>query len=393
MPHSKLEFNPNDTGTPPQTEINRDFWELAFGFNDRIGEAVYDPVTGEFLHWNSIYHRKHPDFASVADILRRWVFPDDLSYLGTEDGEGGVNLEGSPYARAVTGGEEGIPDPWSDWKLWSPNYEVEGAPVSRWMDGPLGGSIEDALNWAPRPRPFGDTIGRLNLSTTDRKPIVWLHFNAPDPKTALALTGWVRYSGTPEIDKKRAAIWFAEENLMDSTALRENPLVGEKNMIESYINGRFCVAITATVVGDNRLRRNCSPSGSTLTRQRTAIVDLGYERFRFRNRIERDGFRLYEPDPEPEFNSTYDVVEDFNRFADAAAQQLASDATAGSWTAPYIKTDVRLGDSFSGCEGMGINFQSFPEVVAIEYVKDPKAGYQTIYHLTDLRHAPDVGSE
>jgi hypothetical protein len=210
---------------------------------------------------------------------------------------------------------------------------------------------------------------------------------------ALLAPGWVQYHGSVDVDKKRAAIWISEDNLWDSAALRQDPHEEEPNMITAYLHNSFAVAITATVVGDQRLWRNCSPSGSTLTRQRTAIVDLGYERFRFRNRIERDGFRLYEPDPEPEFNSTYDVVEDFNRFADAAAQQLASDATAGSWTAPYIKTDVRLGDSFSGCEGMGINFQSFPEVVAIEYVKDPKAGYQTIYHLTDLRHAPDVGSE
>jgi hypothetical protein len=372
----------DEVTTDAEIEKAIKFWSEAFGLDDSVNEVERDPVTGKFLHWRSIYHRKHPDFASVADVWRRWIFPDDFSYLGAD-------LQSSPYKRAS--------GPWSYWEYFSPDLGFGGPPVSTWMDGMLGGSIQDALNWPPRPRPFGDTIGRINLSTTDRKPIVWFNFFHPplvfDPSLALLAPGWVQYHGSVDVDKKRAAIWISEDNLWDSAALRQDPHEEEPNMITAYLHNSFAVAITATVVGDQRLWRNCSPSGSTLTRQRTAIVDLGYERFRFRNRIERDGFRLYEPDPEPEFNSTYDVVEDFNRFADAAAQQLASDATAGSWTAPYIKTDVRLGDSFSGCEGMGINFQSFPEVVAIEYVKDPKAGYQTIYHLTDLRHAPDVGSE
>jgi len=363
---------------PQFVEIELDKWSEAFGHDDSVGELERDPVTGEFLKWTSKYHRQHPDFASVADVLRRWVFPDDLSYLGAD-------LASSPYAR--------VDGPWKDWALWSPFIEVEGPQVSIWMAGNLGGSVEDALNWVPRPRPFGDTIGRINLLTTNRDPILWLNFHAEDPLTALAAPGWVRCPAKPVIDAQRAAIWIAEDNLWASAALREDPLSSEGDMIEAYLERRLAVAITATIRGDGRLRHAPTPIGSTLTRKRTAIVDLGYERFQFRNRIERDGFRLPQPDPEPQYDSTYTVVDDFKRFADVAAAAMAADGVAGSWQAPYIKHDVRLGDSFAGSLGMGIHFQSFPEVVAIEYVKDPKAAYQTVYHLTDLRHAPDVGAE
>ncbi len=381
VPEPPLPPEPELPPTNAQIEKAIGYWEEAFGFDDTVGEAERDPQTGEFLRWASIYHRKHPDFKTVADVWRRWVFPDDFAYMGAD-------LESSPYKRAF--------GPWSTWEWFSPDLGFGGPPSSTWMDGQFGGSISDALNWAPRPRPFGDTIGRMNLLTTARDPIVWINFFPPpavfEPATALASPGWMRYGGAVDFDKQRAAIWLAEDNLWASAALREDPLVGDSNMIEAYLNDSFALAVTATVIGDGRLQRRPNPTGSTLTRKRMAIVDLGYERFQFRNRIERDGFRLFEPDPDPKFQ-TRDDVADFNRFADETAKVLASDVVAGSVTVPYIKTDVRLGDSFSGCDGMGIHFQSYPEVVCIEYVKDPKAGYQTVYHLTDLRHAPEVGSE
>jgi hypothetical protein len=367
MPHANVDHVVGATAI--QAAIA--FWDDAYGLDDTVNETERDPVTGAFLRWHSVYHRKHPDFASVADVWRRWIVPDDFSYLDP-------GLNDSPYAR-----DSG---PWTDWTLYSP--EMGSPPVSIWTDRALGGSIEDALNWVPRARPFGDTIGRANPATKARNPRVFMNFHAPNQRTAFDVGVWVEYGVDVVIDPQRAAIWLGEDNLKASAALREDPLVDESSMIEAYLNGTFALCIAATVIGDERMRYAPTPVGSTLTRKRTAIVDLGHERFRFRKRVEPYAF----PELDPEYQSR-DDTEAFHRFADAAATAMAADVVAGSFTVPYIKTDVRLGDSFSGCEGMGIHFQSFPEVVAIEYVKDPDAAYQTIYHLTDLRHAPDVGSE
>ena len=377
LPHINVD---NVVTTPPADPIG--FWEGAFGYDDTVDEFTVD-----IDRFNSVYHAKHPNFRTVADVWRLWVFPDDESYMNAD-------LATSPYTRQ---------SPWDNPLLWSP-YDSSFDHLV-YAEGDLGGSapIDEVRLWSPHRRPFLPTIGRINLATSSRDPIVWLNFHATDPFAALADLNWVRYTGNPKIDAKRAAIWFPDDNLWASPNLRENPQIADTGIIDAYLGlqedgtwgaPHFMVAVTCTVRGDVRMVHRPSPAGSSLSRRRTQTIDLGFERFVNRKTIAPpiEFPSLAKDETDPAFKDR-DDTDAFTKHCNRVAEATAHETVSGSWEAPYVKTDVRLGDSFSGVEGLGIAFGSYPECVAIEFSKDEKAGYRTVYHLSDLRHAPELGAE
>jgi len=360
-------------------------WEDAFGYEDAVDD--FRPDLGQP---NSIYNAKDPLFYTVADVWRLWVFPDDESYVVETPEE-----FSSPYARQA---------PWDNPELWSPYSNTQDRHLV-YAEGDLGGSvpIDEVRRWSPHRRPFLPTIGRINLATSSREPIVWLNFHATNPHTALADLNWVRYTGNPKIDAKRAAIWFPDDNLWASPSLRENPHDDYSGMIPAYFGlqndgsfgaPHFFVAITCTVRGDVRMVNEPLTFGNSIARQRTQTIDLGFERFVSRKTIAPpiEFPSMAQDETDPAFKDR-DDTDAFNKHCNRVVEATARQTVSGSWEAPYVKTDVRLGDSFSGVDGLGIAFGSYPECVAVEFSKDEKAGYRTVYHLSDLRHAPELGAE
>jgi len=393
LPHPPYVDNvvpPDVEGSPPITpeakaallEAARDKWEEAFGFED--GGDEFRP---DLRQYNSIYHAKDPLFYTVADVWRLWVFPDTEEYMNAD-------LATSPYTRQA---------PWDNPLLWSP-YDSSFDHLV-YAEGNLGGSvpIEEVKLWSPHRRPFLPTIGRINLATSSREPVVWLNFHATDPFTALADLNWVRYTGNPKIDAKRAAIWFPDDNLWASPSLRENPQVADTGIINAYLglqedgtwgDPHFFVAVTCMVRGDVRMTNKSLASGAPFARKRTQTIDLGFERFVSRKTIAPpiEFPSMAKDETDPAFKDR-DDTDAFNKHCNRVAEATGRQTVSGSWEAPYVKTDVRLGDSFSGVDGLGIAFGSYPECVAVEFSKDEKAGYRTVYHLSDLRHAPELGAE
>ncbi len=375
------------------------FWEEAFGLDDGVDE--FDPETEQ---WKTKYHPKHPEFHTVADVLRRWVFPDDWSYLNAD-------FTTSPYSRDV--------GPWTSPGFYSPYADWLGIDKLIYTNAQLGGSVppDEVAEWTPRRRPFLELIGRLHPATTSRTPAVWLNFSATDPFSALADPRWVRHTGEVTFDEQRAAIWFPDDNLHASPHLRQHSFDQQTSMIEAYIGlnddgityglPHFFVAISCTVRGDRRMTQRPRSAGASVTRGRTQTIDLGTERFVLRRRMPAPpdlgtgehpfaaltrSFLSLPRDGDPQFNDR-DDSEAFRKHCEQLSKRMALDSISGSPEVPWIKTDVRIGDSFSGISGLGIAFNGYPEVVGIEYVKDPQAGFRTKYHLKDLRNAPEIGSE
>jgi len=383
----------DDIGSDAAAQEAAEHWEDQFGTDiEARDEDTGDPV--------SVHHAKHPLFgeADNADVGRLWIFPDDLSYLSAD-------ARSSPYARTR--------GPWADAALFAPylNWSPTWTDLAQliYAHPTLGGNVpaEETSEWAVRRRPFGDTVGRRLLSIGDRKPIVWLNFHATAAETALTDPNWLAYSGQVKFDETRAALWLNEDNLRMSKALRLDAHDAETNALNAYVGidfetgtfsaPHFFVAITCTVRGDRRLRYHAPSVGSTLLRRRSKVIDLGAEQFMVRKKlagqINAQLSTVMRPDEEDPRYWERDDATALARYADAETTRMVRSAVAGTFEAPYLKTDVRLGDSFDGVPGIGLSFPRYPQVHAIEWVKDPKAGFRTVYHLTDLRHSPEVGSE
>jgi len=169
LPHPKidnlrpvtLEGQPEPTPEEIKAAMEKalDFWEEAFGYDDAVDEFIRDVD-----RFASKYHAKHPDFKTVAEVWRLWVFPDDESYRKAD-------LATSDYTRQA---------PWDNPLRWSP-YDSSFDHLV-YAEGDLGGSapIDEVRRWSPHRRPFLPTIGRINLATSSRDPVVWLNFHATD---------------------------------------------------------------------------------------------------------------------------------------------------------------------------------------------------------------------
>lgn len=366
LPHENLD-NLDD-------EVNRlaaiHWWEMQFELRDE----------GDL----SIYHGKHPDHWEVNDVGRLWIFPDDHRYM--------TDRETSPYARSN----------WPD-ELYSP-YDPNDVDRLVLCDPNIGGNIEDAANWVPRRRPLGNTIARVRASG-DQEPVVRVNFsvNVPEipsdrPYTALEQDGWQDFGGTPYIDTHRAAVYFREDDLWKAQALWDDPKslhydYDNGNMLKAFINGRFMVAVTCTVCGDGRLAYQARTHGASFARDRHAMIDTGFGKFRDDRRRGLNSVFDDQPiDADPQFEDRFDV-QMLNQFGDRQAEILVGDTISGPVEIMYLDPSYRLGDCFSGVDGLGLSFNSFPEIVRIEYVYDPAAGYRTLLHLSDLRSRPEVDSE
>lgn len=357
-----------------------DFWENEFG-------SPPDDDTGVPF---SIYNARHPEHHTVSDVGRLWVFPDDTAYIDdfTSGGGGTSNEVTSPLARVL----------WPA-KLYSP-YDVDDPQLPMVLHrADIGGDIFDAFNWLPRPRPFRDTIGRAE-ATAGRTPVVHFNFSATDPLTALKHTAldadsglekttWVRTGLNPTLDGTRAALTIKEANLLESPLLLSGP--EGLPMIEAYIEGRFSVAITCVIEGDDRLSHTARPTGGSFSRPRYATVDVS-DRFRFENRRGQNSFFNEQPPDDPAFERRDDTAR-LRAFAEREAKVAARDIVSGSFEVFWIDGTYRIGDAITGAAGMGLVFNRYATVIRVEYKKGGGGGFRTVVHLSDLRSAPEVGIE
>lgn len=367
-------------GPPAINKI--DFWEDAYGYEDTVGET-------EDKEYHSLYHPKHPDFAAVADVLRKWVFPDDESYMN----EDGVT---SPYAKDREA-------PWDQPLLYGPFDSSFEHLIYAERDVGASIPIDEVREWIPRRRPFLPTIQRYDRASSSKTPVVWLNFSATDPFSALRDPHWVRFTGGVRFDPTRAAIYFTDDNLYASPAMRSVPQDPNTGMIPAYLGmnedgsfgaPHFFVAVTCTVRGDRRLSHAVSMSGA-FTSERAKVIDLGFSRFTSRRVIDQGHGKLRlasAGETDPEYMPRDDSAA-LTAYANRVGLDVSRESISGSWEADHIRTDVELGDSFAGVPGLGMEFDNYPEVKAIEWTKGPKEGLRTVYHLTDLRHAPDLGAE
>ncbi len=324
----------------------------------------------------SAYHNQHPNHFSVSDVARLWVFPDDLAYYPMRG-----------YARET----------WDD-ELYSPLPAPLAGNVL--ADGLIGGGIAEASAWVPRRRPLGDTIGRRTKSDDHRAPIVRIAFDMSDPRTALTDATWREYTGGVRFDTQRCALRFTNDNLFTDPGMRQFPDDDEDAgaMFRALIEGRFAVAVTCTIVGDDRLRyRAADPARLAGSRERTRLIDVG-RRFAYRNRRGQNSYLndkppIIAPD-EARYENRDDTVA-LTDYGDRQRREMEQVAMSGRFSVPWIDNDrtrggYLLGDAFSGAAGIGVEFDGFPAIVTKQYAKSA-TGYSTTYHLGDLRLSPDVG--
>ncbi|MCO6436549.1 MAG: hypothetical protein J5J06_05630 [Phycisphaerae bacterium] len=347
------------------------FWRNQF-------DPEFDEETGKPL---SIYHQQHPQFHTVRDVGRLWIFPDTDRYPGNVFARINGDLVGPGFG--------------FDAALYSPfSGQTQGDSVLTYFDADIGGNIPllYAAKWVMRPRPFTNTIGREG-PTDERSPIVRFCFDCADPRTALATGTWVRYRGTVRFDAHRAALWIDEDNLLNSPALAAEPNDPDPlTYLEAYLRGTLQVAVTCVVEGDERLLHAPVPSPAPMPRPRARVVDVS-ERFAFDKRRGQNSHLDDLPTDEERFETRDDtaaLVSYGTRFVEESARAEHS----GPVSMPWIDDRWRIGDSFSGVQGLGIPFTSFPAIVRREIAWDPEAnGYKTTYHLADLRHEPEADSE
>jgi hypothetical protein len=211
-------------------------------------------------------------------------------------------------------------------------------------------------------------------------------------ETALANANWVKFAGQVHLDPRRCAVSIKEDNIWSSPAMLADPTDDTSGILQAYIEGHLYVSVTCTIAGDSRLAAEPRPI-PTFARTRAAVMDAGFERFRYSNRRDQNSnLDSQGPDPDREFESIDDspAMEDY---AEEQARIASGDKVSGSIDIFFVDTSYRLGDTFSGCAGLGIEFSRYPAIVSIEYMNHPQAGQRTVLHLTDLRHSPEVGSE
>ncbi len=351
--------------TPEKRGAALTFWQLELQLENDSAE------TGEPT---SIYHGKSPDHWRVNKVGRYWIFPDDLFWLRSDGG--------SDYAR----------DGWPA-ELYGP-YDWPDDSKLVLVRSDVGGNIADAQYWVPRRRLFRDLIGRAQEGGS-QAPIVRFNFTATDPSTALESPDWVEFKGA-EIDTKRAGIRISEPNLWKSFALSTyaDAVPDSMNMLEAYINGHFMVSVTCTIRGDRRMVHKPDPTDSSFMRKRYRVIDTGLDSFRYDNRSDQNSHLKTQDPPEtdPAFMDR-DDTEKFQSYADREAEILVGDTVAGSVDIFWVDPTHRLGDTFTGVDGLGLQFHRYPAIVRKQYIHDQSAGYRTVLVLSDLRESPEVDGE
>jgi len=390
----------------------RSFWG-ADGTQAGQFDPEYDVLSGGGAVPKSLYHSAHPRHfiqPGYADVGRLWVFPDDHRFVSI-DGESLV----SDYARYQFPAA-----------LYSPYFlDPEGADGEQGEEGPFiglayvssktGGQVADARGWIPRPRPFLETIARQSGSG-GRAPIVefsYIQSSPGDPITAYNVMergDWRPYGGSAQLDPLRAALRINDGNLLHDPYLLFDPTNPDGiSMLEALIGvvavpdeanpgtfkfvavePFFWVRVTCVVEGDDRLLVKRNTPGASFLRRRATIVDTGSDRFVVRNRRDQNSsLDAMGTDPDREYE-TRDDRSRFAGFAEAVGDDLVRSTVAGSFEVFYLDESHRIGDVFSGIEGLAIQFESWTTVVSKQFIADPEAGYRTILHLSDLRDAPEL---
>lgn len=321
----------------------------------------------------SQYHSKHPDFAAVKDVARLWAFPDVITGIYPE------NENDSPYARI-------------NWpaQLYSP-FDPNDRQSLVYAHATLGAGIAAAREWVPRRRPFLSTIGRRE-GATDRSPVVWINFDATDPLTALAQEEWLPLTHGCQIDQRRAAVWITADNLLLDANLRdkpENPAIGNyRQYLKAYLEGRCQVAVTCCIAADDRLYYEAAPQTGGPVRTRYQLCDLGDETYPYGDRSHNVMADDFVVDDEPAY-SEIDSTPRFTKFADRDAAYKNRRMVSGPVDCFWLEVDRwKTGDGFSGCSGLGIEFDRYPAVRRVQLRNGP-GGHRTILHLTDLRETPE----
>jgi hypothetical protein len=199
--------------------------------------------------------------------------------------------------------------------------------------------------------------------------------------------GWRDITAYVEIDARRAAIRLTEANIYNSPHMVENPdAMWGNNAIDSYIEGKFWVSVTATIRADRRIEYFRYPAVETFKRYQ--VCDLGYERFRVRDRS--TGQSHIDPqrlETDAEFQ-TRDDLPALVAYGDEQARGMEKSRAAGTASTFYFTQEYRPGDAISGVAGMGLEFPYWPMVQRVAHL-NTEYGVRTQITLTDLRHAPE----
>jgi len=346
---------------------------------------------------NSVYHSEHPNHLPYADVFRLWVFPDDPTLVNP------TQLYRDSGAWTVLR--------YHTYQYLDDDGQPLESPILMYAHPTWGGGLAPIVvnQWVPRRRPFYDTIARRNLMTTDRAPIVRVHFgvrdangnyttNVPEPDD----DDWVEFVGDVRILEDRAAIRFNEGNILNAPCFCENPddpwgdSLGLGLAMLNYAAGHFWVQVTCTVRDDRRMEHGISWPGSSAIREQCELYDLGYQRFR--KRLRRQSF---DPNAGNSYLQTfaaddaeYEDRDDTTALAAFAAREksrILYDSISGSLEIFYLDPTYLPGDSFDGCQGLGIKFNKFAPIERVRHIND-KAGQRTQLMLTDLRENPEVGT-
>lgn len=355
LPHAQLDNLSSD-----ERDAAIEFWRGEF-------EPEKDADTGLP---RSVYHMGHPDHADHADVFRTWVFPDTADYYLA--GYGRTNYPERLYNPLDPDGSNGQ-------TIWRRSDIGGGLPI---------GSSE---TWALRPRALLPPIGRKDRKSPERKPIIRFNFSAANAESALADPNWVEYGGQAEIDPVRAIVRLKEADLWHALSLfidPDAPDIDESRAVVQYILGNMWVSITCTVRSDDRLQ---TTRGITAPRDRTRLLDAGLNRFAYRNRRGGNSHLNALTTDDPDYETRNDDPE-LAAYAYRLVRIGHKATVAGDPQIFWIAPEYRPGDAFSGVDGLGIAFEKWPQVETIEYSMG-EDGYRTTLHLTDTRHAPDVGEE
>lgn len=361
LPHPNLD---DVEQTQSAIEAAQDFWWEELGDQNSANESKY--------------HRDHKDFGDVADVGRKWVYPTGGDYA-SEDGV----AANSPYYRA------GLPT--------GHNYEPLGpGDVNKLADFRLGGGLADAAleRWGAHRRPFRSPFSRIGENVTIPP---YLEFKVDgDP---FADVDWQAYMGAAlRIDLLDSAVWIEVENPVLNVQrfdYADDALVApavDDNWFAWLVEQKLYLRITVAIDGDFRINRTENISTGGLLRTRAGVFDMA-ERYRFQKVAGTNSIFRTNDDPDPEYGDIDDSAEELPDMARAVVGDASRERVSGNPEIPWIEADYQLGDSLTGSPGIGIKFNDPPEVVAIQYLNDPKAGQRTQLVLADLRTNPNLAVE
>ncbi len=368
---------------PTEAEANRvaarDYWDEEFSTKfDETAQPLAAPTK---------YHRQHAEHATVADVFRKWIFPDHAGIVA-----------------GVLGRKSG---PWQIFRCppFMPAHpENPNGPLSNnlwWNDWTYGGGLLPPMtqHWAVRRRPFGDPISRRNAATTELTPVVRLHFGMKDEDGNFTTAtpgpddpGWIEYTGDVDILEDQAGLHFGESDFHGSPAFRSDPenAWDENRALWAYIWGHFWVQITATVRADRRMIQNWRTAGGSFIRDRGQITDLGFTDFVARARGKGNSYLQGQAEADPQFDSR-DDWERFIASTEALAKRITGDTTAGNCETFFLDDSIWPGDSINGCVGLGLRFNRYPVVTCRQHFGGESPRTQLV--LTDMRRNPEIGGD